>query len=105
MTIQEFYKKLKETMGIEVAYDHFNHAPSNPFIVYIDRGKTHFIADSKIYTTKTEIQIELYTQDKDLVLEGKLEKFLVDNFGVFEDLETIYIKEQDMYQHIYFIRL
>lgn len=92
-------------MGVDVAYDHFEKAPSLPFIVYVDEGKESFIADSKIYTKKRNIRIELYTETKDLATEEKLENFLEENFKIFTDDETIYIKDQELYKHNYYISI
>ena len=105
MKLEDFFIELEKYMNIPVSYDHFKDTPTIPFIAYIDTGKNTFVADGRIYTKSRNIRIELYTAKKDFNLEDKLESFLEDKFGVWEDDETIYIKEEDLFMHSYYVQI
>lgn len=81
--MEEVIKILKE-IGIPFAYDHFaeGESPSPPFICYLTPGTDNFAADGIAYLKVNEINIELYTDFKDLSVERKVESVL-DKFGIF----------------------
>lgn len=105
MTLVDLYRNLKKELKIPIAYDHFEDGPSVPFIAYVDEGKKFFIADRNVYTKKTKIRIELYTNKKDLNLEEKLENYFYKNNIIFEDNETVYIPKEKLYVHYYHITI
>lgn len=74
---------LKEA-GIPFAYDHFaeGESPEPPFLCYLLPGSDHFAADGKVYYKINEVQIELYTDTKDLAVEQKLEAVLDKHGGI-----------------------
>lgn len=105
MTLNDLYKELKQELKIPVAYDHFEESPSVPFIAYVDEGKSVFIADRNVYTKKTKIRIELYTEEKDIELEEKLEELFYKKNIIFDDDATVYISKEKLYVHYYHISI
>lgn len=99
--MEEVIKILKE-IGIPFAYDHFaeGESPSLPFICYLTPGTDNFAADGIAYLKVNEINIELYTDFKDLSVERKVESVL-DKFGIYyEKLET-WIDSEKLFEVLY----
>ena len=65
MKFNEVFSVLRQ-MNIPVAYDHFDSPPSIPFITYSDSGSNHVYADNSVYKRALYVEIELYTDKKDL---------------------------------------
>lgn len=108
MKLAELNTILKAT-GLPVAYSHFtetdnNPIPDPPFIAYLVAYSSNFSADNKTYLSIQNIQIELYTDKKDLAAEANLEQILNDHDLPFASTET-YIESEQLYQKIYEVRL
>lgn len=104
MNLVELVQLLKAT-GLPVAYSHFkateiSPAPSPPFITYLEFDSSNFHADNKTYKQIRNINIELYTNKKDLESEKKIEDLLDANDIPYET-SSAYIKEQDLFQKTY----
>ena len=101
MTIEEFVTVLQST-GIPFAYDHFaeGESPSPPFICYLLPGSDNFAADGKVYYRINQVRIELYTDSKDLAVEGKVEKAL-DDAGIFYNKSEVWIESEKLYEVLY----
>lgn len=108
MTLNEFVTALKAT-GLPVAYSHFKSTPENPappppFICYIESPSANLFADNKTYKKVNGIQVELYTEKKDLSAESTLES-LLDSHEIPYETSEIYINSENMFQKIYEVRL
>ena len=68
--------ELLQKAGLPYAYDHFEEgeAPDPPFLVYLYPGSHNFTADGKVYFKVRQLDVELYTDMKDPVLEERLEQ-------------------------------
>lgn len=99
--MEELLKMLKE-MDIPFAYDHFveGESPSPPFICYLLPQTDNFSADGRVYLKVNQINIELYTDYKDLSVESKVETVL-DSHGVFYDRSETWIESEKMYEVLY----
>lgn len=99
--MEELLTMLKE-MDIPFAYDHFaeGESPSPPFICYLLPGTDNFSADGKVYLKVNQINIELYTDYKDLSVESKVETVL-DSHGIFYDRSETWIESEKMYEVLY----
>jgi hypothetical protein len=102
-------KTILEATGYPVAYYHFlesenNPLPTPPFIVYLVTNSDHFTADDSIYMPINDVQIELYTDYKDLDAEKRLEDVLNANDIPYATSE-IFIDSEQMFQKIYEVRL
>lgn len=108
MTLEELNLILKTT-GFPVAYSHFVESeneplPEPPFVVYLVVYSNNFMADNKVHKSIQTVQIELYTDRKDLSAEAILEAALNDNNLPFQTTET-FIDSEQLFQKIYEVRL
>ena len=94
--------KLLEETDIPFAYDHFaeGESPDPPFICYLLPQSDHFSADGKVYLKVSSVNIELYTDSKDLAVEQKLEAEL-DTHGIFYDKTEVWIESEKLYEVLY----
>lgn len=93
-------------IGIPFAYDHFaeGESPDPPFICYLQPGTNHFAADGIAYFKINEVNIELYTDIKDLDVEQRIEAVL-DQHGVFYAKSEIWIESERLYEVLYSFEL
>lgn len=103
MTLQELLNLLDST-GYPVAYNHFNSTPSVPFIVYRIPSETGFDADNAVYHNISDVEIEVYTNRKDLTVEATIKNLLNENELPFVSFET-FIESEKLFQKIYETRL
>lgn len=94
--------KLLEETGIPFAYDHFaeGESPDPPFICYLLPQSNHFSADGKVYLKVSSVNIELYTDSKDLAVEQELEAVL-DGHGIFYEKTEVWIESEKLYEVLY----
>lgn len=102
-------KNILEAAGFPVAYFSFvesenNPIPEPPFICYLATFSSNFSADNQTYYPIQNVQIELYTDKKDLEAEGKVEAVLNANELPFATSET-FIESESLFQKIYEVRL
>ena len=88
--------------GIPFAYDHFaeGESPEPPFICYLLPGTNNFAADGIAYFKINEVNIELYTDIKDLDVEQRLEAVL-DKHGIFYAKSEVWIESERLYEVLY----
>lgn len=103
MTLEELYILLKST-GLPVAYSHFEEKKSPPYITYLSVYSSNLYADDKVYKKIDNIQIELYTNKKDLAVEKILEDILDENEIAYDTTEE-WINSEKLFQRIYEVRL
>jgi hypothetical protein len=101
MTLPELVQILKAT-GYPVAYSHFPSAPTVPFITYLESSSDNFQADNRTYQRVRIVDVELYTDKKDVTAELALETLLESNDLPYETLE-IYVESEKLFQKIYTI--
>ena len=101
MTIEELVSVIGE-MEIPFAYDHFAEGESldPPFICYLLPGSNNFAADGKVYFKISEVRIELYTDQKDLEMEKKVEAVL-DGHEIFYNKSEVWIQSEKLYEVLY----
>ena len=78
MNISKFFELLK-TLGIPVAYHHFNTEQKPPYMIYLMDTEPDFMADNSHYATIKSGLIEIYTEKKDVELEYALRNALSQN--------------------------
>jgi len=108
MTLSEL-NLILQTTGFPVAYSHFVESdneplPAPPFITYLVLYSSNFSADNVIYKQFQNLQIELYTDRKDLEAEAIVEAVLNENEIPFATTES-YIESEQLFQKIYEVRL
>lgn len=101
MTVKQV-KEMLDEIGIEYRYHHFetDEAMPPPFICWLLPGSDNFSADGKVYHKITELNIELYTDFKDMDLEEKIENVLEEH-GLFYEKTEAYIESENMYEVLY----
>ena len=99
--MDELISILKET-GIPFAYDHFaeGESPEPPFFCYLLPASDNFSADGKVYYKISGVNIELYTDMKDLSAEQKIEAVL-DKHGIFYNKTEVWIESEKLYEVLY----
>lgn len=106
MSLSEVFEMLNGITGFKnkVAYRAFpvNKAPALPFICYLDTYTSNFFADNKVYTIIQELDIELYSQIKDITSEALIEAELNAHDLTWQKSEE-YIPDEDMYEVVYTI--
>ena len=89
-------------MNLPYAYDHFveGESPDPPFLVFLYPGSNHFAADGKVYFKVNRLNIELYTDKKDVELEETVEVVL-DRHGIFYGKSEVWIESENLYEVLY----
>ena len=103
MELNDLEVILKRT-NFPVRYSHFKKKVETPYIVYINAYNSNFGADDKVYRKIKNIQIELYTNEKNLEIEKILEDLLDENDIFYEESEE-FIESENLFQKIYEVRL
>lgn len=90
----------------KVAYRAFpvNGAPALPFICFMEVESENFLADSIVYHKLTDVNIEFYSDFKDVTNEEAIESMLNSNKLVWDKEET-YIEDEDLVEVIYGITI
>ena len=99
--MEELLKMIKE-MDIPFAYDHFaeGESPDPPFICYLLPETDNFAADGRVYLKVNEVNIELYTDTKNLTVEQQVEAVL-DKYGIFYERSEVWISSEKLYEVMY----
>lgn len=94
--------RILEETGIPYAYDHFaeGESPDPPFICYLLPQSDNFSADGRVYLKVSSVNIELYTDSKDLSVEQKLEA-VMDAYSIFYDKTEVWIESEKLYEVLY----
>ena len=102
MTLSELHNILL-SLNIPVAYFCFKKAQDLPYICYLVKDNDgNFMADNIVYKKISSINIELYTEIKDVELEERLETLLDENKLCYTSNET-YIESEGAFEKIYTI--
>jgi len=102
--LKELYNALEEGTGYPVANIAFDQRESVPFVVIMGDGSENLIADNKVYKKFEDVDVELYTEKRDLVAEGKVEKIL-DDLSVPYQSDVYFIAEEKLLKTIYSITI
>lgn len=91
-----------EEANLPVAYDHFTEgeSPGPPFICFLFPGTDNTFADNVVWERIDELNIELYTDKKDPVVESKIENILTAHELPYEKSE-VWIEDEKMYEVLY----
>ena len=102
MTYAEISQMIS-AVGIPYAYHHFEEGSGQqpPFITFYYDGENDLKADNINYQTIRPLTIELYTDNKDFVLEAAVESVLTANGLTFSRTE-VFIDSEQMYMVTYY---
>ena len=103
--MDELLAILEET-DIPFSYHHFaeGESPEPPFICYLLPEDDDFAADGINYYEIDVVQIELYTDKKDLELEHRVQQILT-NHGIYYERDEVWISEERLYEVIYYFEM
>ena len=103
MTLQELAEILRST-GLPVAYRAFpaGQAPFLPFICYLCTTSNNFDADDQVYFPVQQINVELYTAEKQPDVEALVETALS---GLCWEKSEEYLDDERCYEIIYEIEV
>lgn len=108
MTLSDIYTMLNgiTQFADKVAYRAFpvGNAPQMPYICYLSTNSNNFFADNKVAQKAESVDIELYTDTKDIASEELVEEKLNANNLPWEKTET-YIDSEQCYQITYTIEV
>lgn len=93
---------LMEEIGLPYAYHHFVEGESQepPFVVFLYPGSHNFSADGKVYFKTNRLNIEIYTDLKNIDLEQKTEAVL-ELHGIFYEKSEVWIESENLYEVLY----
>lgn len=97
-------KELLELTGLPVAYSSFKTAQNLPFICFLETFTNNLFADGKTYKIISNVDIELYTKNRDAEKEQALETVL-NNACIKWEKETEYIEDENCYMVTYSIQI
>ena len=95
-----------EEIGIPFSYHHFaeGESPEPPFICYLLPEDDDFAADGINYYEIDVVQMELYTDKKELELEHRVQQILT-NHGIYYERNEVWISEERLYEVIYYFEM
>lgn len=101
MTFEEIATMI-DSFGLPNAYYQFyeNEVPPLPYVIFYYPTSDNFKADDSVYQHITNLNIELYSKNKDIDLEMQFESFLKENGLVWEKSES-YLDTEHMYEIVY----
>ena len=98
MELSEIYTRLKR-LNIPTAYLRFSKPQNLPFQVYYEAGGEVMGADTYNLFRRVNVNIELYTEKKDITLERAIETQFRD--VPLEKQSDIYLEKEDMHMVLY----
>lgn len=107
MTTQDIAQMIAG-IGIPYAYYQFDEdtAQEPPFICFYYPASENFNADDTVFKEGAQLNIELYTKEKDFDLEEQIKQALVDNDLVYSwseiYLDTEKLHMTNFYTEVYF---
>ena len=103
MTLEEL-KQRCENAGFKYAYGQFKKATEPPHLVAISTGTDNFMADNKVYSKDTPIQLDYTYLVKDLTMQNKIEDNILGDIPWNKTDET-YLSDEDVWQVSYFFEI
>ena len=105
MNLMEFKAEL-EQLEIPIQYQAFasGQAPQLPYLIFYENDSDNIFADNHNYFDVLNVACELYTDEKDIELETKLQKLLYDLEIEYNSTET-YIDSENMYLKAYDVQI
>lgn len=95
-------KDMLNEIGIPYAYHHFTtkKAVTPPFICWLTPGSNNFAADGIVYHQGMQLDIELYTDEKNQEMEERIETVL-NMYEIYWEKSEVYIESEKMYEVLY----
>ena len=103
MIYKEDIEKAMDTLGLPYSYRQFTEEEvvPPPFAVWYLGDSGNFHADDEVYCKINELNVELYTDEKDFDLEEKVEEML-SALGLGWEREEQWIESEKMYEVLFY---
>ena len=103
MTLEELKQRcIKE--GFKYAYGVFKEPTEPPHLVAIMRQTDNFMADNRVYSKDTPIQLDYTYIDKDIDMQNKIENNILGDIA-WNKTEEAYLSEEKIWQVSYFFEI
>lgn len=103
MTLEQL-KQRSIDAGFKYAYGVFKEPTEPPHLVAITRDTDNFMADNKVYSKKTPIQLDYTYINKDIEMQNKIENEILSDVAWNKSEET-YLSEEKIWQVSYFFEI
>ena len=103
MKLEELRQRC-ENAGFKYAYGQFKKATEPPHLVAISTGTDNFMADNKVYSKDTPIQLDYTYLVKDLAMQNKIENEILGDIAWNKSDET-YLTDEEVWQVSYFFEI
>lgn len=100
MTLEEL-KQRCETQGFKYAYGVFKRPTEPPHLIAICRDTNNFMADNKVYSKDTPIQLDYTYINKNIEEQEKIENNILGDIAWNKTDET-YLSDEQIWQVSYF---
>lgn len=100
------FKGELEKLDMPIQYQSFavGQAPELPYLIFYEDDSDNLFADNVNYFNNLNLTCELYSDEKDLELETKLQKLFYDNEIEYNSTET-YIDSENMFLKAYSVSI
>lgn len=104
MTLADLYTLIRR--NFRTAYNAFpiGEAPLMPYVCIVCTNTDNFGADNQVYHKRQRVDIELYTEKKDLSAEEILEAIL-DGAKIFYNATDNYLDDERCWERVYEIEV
>ena len=103
MTLQDLKTRCNE-QGFQYAYGAFKEPVEPPHLIAICIDTDNFMADNKVYSKDTPIQLDYTYIDKDLTMQNKIENEILGDVAWNKSEET-YLSDEQIWQVSYFFEI
>lgn len=102
MTYQEI-KNMIESIGLPFTYYEWKEGdmiPNLPYVVFYYPTSDNMSADNIVYQNIEQLNVEVYSKEKDFAIEKQVETVLNQN-GFYWEKNESFIESEDMYEVLY----
>lgn len=103
MTLEELKQRCKKA-GFQYAYGVFKRPVEPPHLVAIMRDTQNFMADNKVYSKDTPIQLDYTYINKNIEEQNKIENEILSDVA-WNKTEETYLQNEDVWQVSYFFEI
>lgn len=103
MTLEEL-KTRSEKAGFKYAYGKFKKPTEPPHLVAVSTESSNFMADNKVYSKDTPIQLDYTYINKDIEMQNKIEDEILSDVAWNKSDET-YLTDEEVWQVSYFFKI
>ena len=100
MTLEEL-KQRCEAQGFKYAYGVFKRPTEPPHLIAVCRDTNNFMADNKVYSKDTSIQLDYTYIDKNIEEQEKIENNILGDIA-WNKTEEVYMQDEKIWQVSYF---